>query len=77
MKVFRFYVEWYEDINDESKSYEYTGFVFAENYSQAVSKICDLVSEDVVEIKLYEYEGYSSGILLDCDIEHIGDAYTY
>ena len=77
MKVFRFYVEWYEDINDEQKPYHYVGFVFAEDYSQAVSKICHFVGEDIVEIKLYEYEGYSSGILLDCDIEHIKDDYEY
>lgn len=71
MKTFRFYVEFYEDINFDNKPYWYTGFVFAKDYTEAVAKISNFIDKDkdIIEIKIYEFEGYSTGIILDCDIE--------
>lgn len=69
MKTFRFYVEFYEDINKDNKPYRYSGFVFAENYTEAVAKISNFIGKDIIEINIYEFEGYSMGIILDCDIE--------
>lgn len=69
MKTFRFCVEFYEDVNSDNKPYHYSGFVFAKDYAEAVSKICHFIGTDVIEIRIYEYEGYSMGIILDSDIE--------
>lgn len=69
MKTFRFCVEFYEDINSDNKPCYYSGFVFAKDYTEAVSKICNFIDTDVIEIRIYEYEGYSMGIILDSDIE--------
>ena len=65
IKCYRFDCELFE-----KEVFHRLGFCFAENYTDAVEEIETLFeSENITEIKLYEYDSYD-GIILDTDINN-------